>query len=124
MVRAARTATGAVTTSVITPPSTRTVTPGSGSSPVMVDTAFVRRTSDWLDLADGLLFGRRTYQAFARDWPQITDPGDPFTGRDRDGPADARVRDGGSSAGGRVRRRHGVRLSVTAPGWGRRGPQA
>jgi dihydrofolate reductase len=46
-----------------------------------LDQQFVRRASDWLDLADGLLLGRRTYDAFARDWPQITDPDDPFTGR-------------------------------------------
>ncbi len=46
-----------------------------------LDEQFVRRASDWLDLADGLLFGRRTYEAFARDWPQITDPDDPFTQR-------------------------------------------
>jgi dihydrofolate reductase len=46
-----------------------------------IDEQFVRRASDWLDLADGLLLGRRTYEAFARDWPQITEPGDPFTGR-------------------------------------------
>ncbi|MEV0387606.1 dihydrofolate reductase family protein [Nonomuraea sp. NPDC050643] len=46
-----------------------------------LDELFVRRTSEWLDLADGLLFGRRTYEAFARDWPQITDPDDPYTGR-------------------------------------------
>ena len=46
-----------------------------------IDEEFVRRTSDWLDLADGLLLGRRTYEAFARDWPQITDPDDPFTER-------------------------------------------
>ncbi|MCP2255969.1 Dihydrofolate reductase [Prauserella aidingensis] len=46
-----------------------------------LDETFVRRTSEWLDLADGLLLGRRTYEAFARDWPQITDPDDPFTGR-------------------------------------------
>lgn len=46
-----------------------------------MDEAFVRQASDWLDLADGLLLGRRTYEAFARDWPRITDPGDPFTER-------------------------------------------
>lgn len=46
-----------------------------------LDKVFVQRTSDWLDLADGLLLGRRTYEAFARDWPQITDPGDPYTVR-------------------------------------------
>ncbi|NRQ37005.1 deaminase [Nonomuraea sp. NN258] len=46
-----------------------------------MDATFVRRASDWLDLADGLLFGRRTYEAFARDWPKITDPADPFAER-------------------------------------------
>ncbi|GAA1770380.1 dihydrofolate reductase family protein [Streptomonospora arabica] len=46
-----------------------------------MDRAFVQRASDWLGLADGLLFGRRTYQAFARDWPRITDPDDPFAER-------------------------------------------
>lgn len=46
-----------------------------------MDEVFVQRTSEWLDRADGLLLGRRTYEAFARDWPQITDPGDPFTER-------------------------------------------
>ena len=45
------------------------------------DEQFVHCASEWLDLADGLLLGRRTYEAFARDWPQITDPDDPFTGR-------------------------------------------
>ena len=46
-----------------------------------LDEQFVRRTSHWLDLADGILFGRRTYEAFARDWPQITDPNDRYTAR-------------------------------------------
>jgi dihydrofolate reductase len=46
-----------------------------------MDELFVQRTSEWLGLADGLLFGRRTYEAFARDWPQITDPDDPYTER-------------------------------------------
>ncbi|WP_432947983.1 dihydrofolate reductase family protein [Kribbella sp. CA-253562] len=46
-----------------------------------LDETFVRRTSEWLGLADGLLFGRRTYEAFARDWPEITDPDDPYTVR-------------------------------------------
>ncbi|MFG1615853.1 dihydrofolate reductase family protein [Nonomuraea wenchangensis] len=46
-----------------------------------LDGTFVQRASDWLDLADGLLLGRRTYEAFARDWPKITDPADPFAER-------------------------------------------
>lgn len=45
-----------------------------------LDEAFVQAASDWLDLADGLLLGRRTYEAFARDWPNIPEP-DPFTAR-------------------------------------------
>ncbi|OXM59732.1 dihydrofolate reductase family protein [Amycolatopsis vastitatis] len=46
-----------------------------------MDDTFVLRMSEWLDRADGLLLGRRTYSAFARDWPAITDPDDPFTER-------------------------------------------
>ncbi|GAA0908926.1 dihydrofolate reductase family protein [Virgisporangium ochraceum] len=44
-----------------------------------LDERFVRRTVEWLSRADGLLLGRRTYEAFARDWPAITDPDDPYT---------------------------------------------
>ncbi|MGI5202420.1 dihydrofolate reductase family protein [Spirillospora sp. CA-108201] len=46
-----------------------------------MDATIVRRASAWLVLADGLLLGRRTYEAFARDRPKITDPADPFAGR-------------------------------------------
>ncbi|BBG03413.1 MULTISPECIES: dihydrofolate reductase family protein [Pseudonocardia] len=45
-----------------------------------LDEDFVQQASRWLDLADGLLLGRRTYAAFARDWPGIAEP-DPFTVR-------------------------------------------
>jgi dihydrofolate reductase len=44
-----------------------------------IDEAFIAQTAAWLRRADALLLGRRTYDAFARDWPQITDPDDPFT---------------------------------------------
>jgi dihydrofolate reductase len=54
---------------------------GGGWLVPYIDATFVERTSDWLDLADGLLFGRRTYEAFARDWPKITDPADPYAER-------------------------------------------
>ncbi|WP_033290620.1 dihydrofolate reductase family protein [Amycolatopsis jejuensis] len=46
-----------------------------------LDETFVDRASGWLDLAGGLLFGSRTYTSFARDWPAITDPADPFAER-------------------------------------------
>ena len=45
-----------------------------------MDEAFIEQAARWLGEADGLLLGRRTYEAFARDWPQITDADDPFTG--------------------------------------------
>ncbi|MHA7271398.1 dihydrofolate reductase family protein [Arthrobacter sp. HLT1-20] len=44
-----------------------------------MDQAFIDQAVQWLHQADALLLGRRTYDAFARDWPQITDPEDPFT---------------------------------------------
>ncbi|MFB9929961.1 dihydrofolate reductase family protein [Amycolatopsis halotolerans] len=46
-----------------------------------LDQRFVQLASEWLDRADGLLFGRRTYTSFARDWPAVDDPGDPFAER-------------------------------------------
>ena len=45
-----------------------------------MDDAFIRQTAEWLGQADALLLGRRTYDSFARDWPQIDAPDDPFTG--------------------------------------------
>ena len=44
-----------------------------------LDEEFVQQAADWLGQADALLFGRRTYDNFARDWPRITDPDDPFS---------------------------------------------
>lgn len=44
-----------------------------------LDEEFVKLAANWLDQADALLFGRRTYDNSSRDWPQITDPDDPFT---------------------------------------------
>jgi dihydrofolate reductase len=44
-----------------------------------MDEAFIHKAAAWLGQADALLLGRRTYDAFARDWPQITAPDDPFT---------------------------------------------
>lgn len=44
-----------------------------------LDARFVELAASWLGEADALLLGRRTYVNFARDWPNITDPDDPFT---------------------------------------------
>jgi len=38
-----------------------------------VDDEFLQIVGSWLGEADGFLLGRRTYQNFARDWPQMTD---------------------------------------------------
>lgn len=43
------------------------------------DDAFITQAAEWLGQADALLFGRHTYEAFARDWPDNIDPNDPFT---------------------------------------------
>ncbi|MEO5320412.1 dihydrofolate reductase family protein [Arthrobacter sp. CC3] len=44
-----------------------------------LDEEFVQQAVDWLGRADALLFGRRTYDNFSRDWPQMTDPDNPFS---------------------------------------------
>ncbi len=46
-----------------------------------MDDAFVQLAANWFGEADALLFGRRTYDNFSRDWPQMTDPDDPFAAK-------------------------------------------
>jgi dihydrofolate reductase len=46
-----------------------------------IDDAFLGLVADWVDTADAFLFGRRTYENFARDWPAITDPSNPFAAK-------------------------------------------
>ncbi len=46
-----------------------------------LDDAFLRIVADWTAAADAFLFGRRTYENFARDWPQATDPNDSVAGQ-------------------------------------------
>lgn len=49
---------------------------GGGWFVPYVDEAFMRIVTAWTGEADGFLLGRRTYEAFARDWPKATDPDD------------------------------------------------
>lgn len=42
-----------------------------------VDAAFMQTVTKWIEPADAFLFGRQTYQEFARHWPGVTDPGNP-----------------------------------------------
>jgi dihydrofolate reductase len=44
-----------------------------------LDDEFMQLVATWLGEADALMFGRRTYDNFSRDWPNITNPDDPFT---------------------------------------------
>ena len=46
-----------------------------------LDDQFLQRVGTWIEQADAFLFGRRTYENFARDWPQMTDPGDVVASR-------------------------------------------
>jgi dihydrofolate reductase len=43
-----------------------------------LDDGFRQVVVDWMTEVDAFLFGRRTYENFARDWPQMNDPDDPF----------------------------------------------
>jgi dihydrofolate reductase len=44
-----------------------------------MDETFMQQAADWLAEADGLLLGRRTYEAFAEAWPNMPDPDELFT---------------------------------------------
>jgi dihydrofolate reductase len=46
-----------------------------------LDEQFLQTVTAWVSEADALLFGRRTYENFARDWPQMNDPHDPIGSR-------------------------------------------
>ena len=46
-----------------------------------LDEAFIQLVANWFGEADALLFGRRTYDNFSRDWPQNTDPNDPIAAK-------------------------------------------
>ena len=44
-----------------------------------LDEQFMGRVIDWVGEADAFLFGRRTYENFARDWPKITEADSPIS---------------------------------------------
>ncbi|AEA28002.1 bifunctional deaminase-reductase domain protein [Pseudonocardia dioxanivorans CB1190] len=46
-----------------------------------VDERFLEIVTEWTCRAGAFLFGRRTYEAFSRDWPTSTDPDDPVATR-------------------------------------------
>ncbi|KQU97445.1 dihydrofolate reductase family protein [Devosia sp. Root105] len=41
-----------------------------------LEQGFLDQARIWLEQADGLLLGRRTYESFARDWPEMNKPDD------------------------------------------------
>ena len=43
-----------------------------------LEQGFLDRAAAWLREAGGLLLGRRTYESFARDWPEMNKPDDPI----------------------------------------------
>ncbi len=43
-----------------------------------LDQAFLEQAREWLQKAGGLLLGRRTYESFSRDWPEMNKADDPI----------------------------------------------
>lgn len=41
-----------------------------------MDQGFLSQARRWLEQAGGLLLGRRTYESFSRDWPEMNKPDD------------------------------------------------
>lgn len=41
-----------------------------------LEQGFLDQARTWLEQADGLLLGRRTYESFSRDWPEMNKPDD------------------------------------------------
>ncbi|HEV2514587.1 MAG TPA: dihydrofolate reductase family protein [Devosia sp.] len=41
-----------------------------------LEPGFLAQAKTWLEQADGLLLGRRTYESFSRDWPEMNKPDD------------------------------------------------
>ena len=41
-----------------------------------LDQVFLDQAREWLQKAEGLLLGRRTYESFSRDWPEMNKPDD------------------------------------------------
>lgn len=41
-----------------------------------LDPGFLAQAKTWLEQAGGLLLGRRTYESFSRDWPEMNKPDD------------------------------------------------
>lgn len=46
-----------------------------------LDDGFMRIVTSWLDEVDAFLFGHRTYDNFARDWPKMNTPDDPIAAK-------------------------------------------
>jgi dihydrofolate reductase len=55
-------------------------TQGGWFVPYLEET-FLQTVATWVSEADAFLFGRCTYENFARDWPQMNDPNDPIGSR-------------------------------------------